>query len=259
MDRFTLPILKYELRKRQLDSKGVKAVLVQRLRVALGEEGRDPDSYTSDFEGAQAEPASRKDDVRPEEALEQLGDDVAPGDSASQVCKDAASSVSHGSRRSGRSCSSVRSVASMRVAEVARRAELVARASMLKEKRELEDRELKMKQDKEDLALRTELKEAEARMNAILREKANLDGAVEPVHPVFEPSSQPSSGDVNGSEFRKIPVDVTNTSRSLEEKGDDCPPERAVDPECYSARELPHVEPQLLKGHTDGDVHSRNV
>ena len=172
MDKLTLPALKYELRSRQLDPKGVKAVLQQRLRDALSEEGRDPDSYVSDFD-SRSDAVPPKGDIRPGETLTQQGDDVTPEDSASQVR--GGSSISHGSRRSRRSCSSVHSVASMRAAEAARRAELVARASMLKEKRELEDRELKMKQDREDLILRTELKETDARMEALMREEANLD------------------------------------------------------------------------------------
>ena len=176
MDKFTLPVLKHELRKRQLDSRGVKAVLVQRLGDALVEEGRNPDSYISDFNGQQSGSLPHGAGRQADNASIQQDTEVGPGDSVSQVGRNVGSTVSQGSRKSVRSSSSMRSVASMRVAEAARKAELMARASMLKEKRKLEGEELRMRQDIEDLELRTKMREADARLNAILREEASITG-----------------------------------------------------------------------------------
>lgn len=80
MDKFTLPVLKHELRKRQMDSRGVKAVLVQRLRDALVEEGRDPDSYLSDFNGQQAGSLPHGAGKEVGDASTQPDTDVGPGD-----------------------------------------------------------------------------------------------------------------------------------------------------------------------------------
>ena len=231
MDKLTLPALKYELRSRQLDPRGVKAVLQQRLRDALSEEGRDPESYVSDFD-SRSEAVPPKGDIRPGETLTQQGDDVTPEDSASQVR--GGSSISHGSRRSGRSCSSVRSVASMRAAEAARRAELVARASMLKEKRELEDRELKMKQDREDLILRTELKETDARMEALMREEANLDSL---------------TGSIRKSRSQQQQVPQISATTASVARGFRCEEAVGINP----------VEPRLLTCSGGGDLPSQSI
>ena len=49
MDKFTIPVLKHELSKRAMDTRGVKAVLRQRLTQALLREGSDPATYVTDF------------------------------------------------------------------------------------------------------------------------------------------------------------------------------------------------------------------
>ena len=172
MDRLTVQTLKHELLKRQLDSRGVKSVLKQRLRAALIEEGCDPDSYVSDFgvppsasaQGSTTHPAA--DDVH-------SAPDVGPGDSASQVSRrgDSRSALSHGSASSQRSRSSVRSSASRLLDEAVKKADLSARASMSKLKRDMEAQELQMRWRREDLELQTEMIASEARSRAILEEE----------------------------------------------------------------------------------------
>ena len=49
MDKLTIPMIKSELQKRTLPTKGAKAVLADRLRRALETEGKDPNSYASEF------------------------------------------------------------------------------------------------------------------------------------------------------------------------------------------------------------------
>ena len=197
MERLTVPALKYELQKREIDCKGVKAVLVQRLTQALNDEGCDPDSYVSDFGGALPGAAQTGDSSSDRDAVH-----VSPDDSASQITirdERPRSVLSRASRSSRHSDRSLRSETSIRMAEAAKTAELKARAAMLKERRDVEEQELqemmkikemeaesrrreeememkrikvemKMRQMKEDLALRTEIMEGEARARAIALE-----------------------------------------------------------------------------------------
>ena len=206
MERLTVPALKYELQKRALDCKGLKAVLVRRLTQALNDEGLDPDSYVSDFDSILHGATQTVDKSSDRDSADEGG--VAPDDSASQVSKrveDTRSVLSQGSRTSRQSSRTIRSDASLRIAQAAKTAELLARASMLKEKRDVEEQELqemmkikkmeadarraqeememkkmevelKMRQKKEDLTLRTEIKEAEARVQAIDEEERILEG-----------------------------------------------------------------------------------
>ena len=125
----------------------------------------------------------------------------------------------------------------MRVAEVARRAELMARASMLKEKRqfevrelemikEKEDRELKIKQDREEHALRAETREADARMEAILKEEANLEGRVYAAQP---PTERPLRAEAKSFEPREIPLDDGRVVGGPRELNEDHAQGRAID------------------------------
>ena len=210
MDRLTVQMLKYELQKRQLDSRGFKTVLKGRLRDVLIEEGHDPDSYISEFEVALSGPARRvythlggdgaqaeadavgpgidgaqaeADDVGPGGDVAQAAAvDVGPDDSASQVFKQrgSRSALSHGSRASQNSRSSDQSSTSRRLDEAVKRADLLARASMSKAKRDMEDQELQMqlqmRRKREDLELEMEIMASQARTRAIVEEEERIIG-----------------------------------------------------------------------------------
>ena len=49
MDKLTIPMLKSELQRRELPTRGAKMVLTDRLRQALENEGKDPGSYSSEI------------------------------------------------------------------------------------------------------------------------------------------------------------------------------------------------------------------
>ena len=188
MDKLTVRTLKYELQKRQLDSRGVKAVLMQRLRDVLVQEGHDPDAYISDFEIAVSGPVEGAAASHGQHDARKMLD-VGPEDSASQVSRHGGSrsALSRASGTSRQSRSSVRSSASLRLEEATKRADLLARASMGKVKRDMEEQELQkmmemkrmeleMRQRREDLELQTEIAASEARARAIEEEEDRIMG-----------------------------------------------------------------------------------
>ena len=250
MDKFTIPVLKHELGKRAIDTKGVKAVLRQTLAQALLSEGLDPATYVSDFSQSTLAECSAsaaanvgkqrgRDDGR---ELERFGS-PALGDSMTRknpqqgerdggaVGDDADSVVSRcSSVRTKCSTSPLHSVASIRALEAAKRAELQARATFHKERRTVEEEELQLELErqkrkaqqemelkemelrqklrtrrrKEELQIRQQLAEADAREKALrsveeeLRRSEESSRDVQPTSlnaeaPVFQPGQQQHS------------------------------------------------------------------
>ena len=179
----TVPLLKAQLLARTRDAKGTKTVLVERLRVALQEEGLDeatfvaqllghsvadseqsgelgldrsvipsrrPDVTSLDV-GGSALSQPRVDDSNPQDVCHES--QVRPDDSASQA------GVSLLSRHSSRSAGSL---ASVKAQESAKRAALQVKMRFLKERQMIELREQELKMKREQLTLQEALEESEA-------------------------------------------------------------------------------------------------
>lgn len=160
MDKMSVIELKAELRRRDLDTRGTKAVLIERLRATVGD-------------GFDFNPQQRD-----------LDQSVVPGDSVSQIsqscCKSQGSRVSSLSGRS--------SIRVTRAMEAAKRAGLMAKATSLrlvqeKEEEELRIRkgmeveELKIRHDKEQLQVQAELEEIAAREQALAEFESSERGS----------------------------------------------------------------------------------
>lgn len=137
MENLTFIELKANLRTRDLDTRGSKAVLLERLRNALENEGTDLNAYFNT--------------LRPP---------VGPEDSVSQI-----SHRSAGSRRS--SVSSRHSIMVTRAMEAANKAGLKARASTIRKKQSKEQEEMRIRQEKEQLDIDAQISESDARERAL--------------------------------------------------------------------------------------------
>ena len=163
MDRFTLAQCKEELRKRNAETLGTKAVLLERLRKLLETEGSNLETLISNQENG-----SMEEYLAPREEVGG-GEDVHPEDSVSQA--------STRSRISSSSCNSIRVTRAM---ETARKAGLLAKAKVLQEKRKRECEAFRVQQEKEKLQkklqqekekLQKELQEEEFRLQKELQEE----------------------------------------------------------------------------------------
>ncbi|KAK4326945.1 hypothetical protein Pmani_002549 [Petrolisthes manimaculis] len=140
MDKLTLVDLKAELEKRGLDTRGTRASLMDRLRIVMESEGVDPNVYFS---------GNDEQAIRPE-------------DSVSQTSR-------HGSRSVGSLRSFSSSVRVTRAMEAARKTGLLAKAEILKKSQEKEQEELRLRQEKEQLLVQSEIEDSRAREEVLAK------------------------------------------------------------------------------------------
>ena len=174
MENLSVVELKDELRKRNLDTTGTRAALLERLRKAVGEE----------FVFSEQE--------------RDVEHSVVPGDSVSQVSR-----RSHGSRHS--TASSRSSVRVTRAMEAARKAGLAAKASSLRLMQEKEEEELRIRREKEEeeLRIRKEKEENELRIRhdkEKLQVQAELDEATARERVLMEFESQDNASNTSSKD-----------------------------------------------------------